>query len=248
MPSFADSVDAATGGLVVNGSGTYAGGAYTDQSVVKSIGCAFQGLGESVLYRVLKAPEKVNGDMPEGRWWAGFFVGVVIAFIVICAFLTLVGIDTGLGGIPIIGRFIGIQNQGFSQHRSHQVANSGPAMRFASSHSDHITNVSQADRAADYAEEVTSSFMNPRESPYFDGVTNRILRMENREKDAVRALGKINQERLRRAAEDTSSTTPLPWGPFWEEWKKTHPLYDGEDPVGEGFQSFEEQLEKLPVY
>lgn len=74
---------------------------------------------------------------------------------------------------------------------------------------------------------IRSGFINAREAPYFPDVTNRVLRMENREKEAVRALGKINQERLRRAAEDTQSTTPLPWGPFWKEWKQTHPM-DGE--------------------
>jgi hypothetical protein len=86
--------------------------------------------------------------------------------------------------------------------------------------------------AADRYAQMKSGFMNSRETPYFPDVTNRVLRMENREKEAMRALGKINQERLRRASEDTSSTTPLPWGTFWSEWKKTHPM-DGEQ---EGFR------------
>lgn len=84
---------------------------------------------------------------------------------------------------------------------------------------------------------IRSGFANSRETPYYSDVTNRVLRMENREKEAVRSLGKINQERLRRAAEDTQSTTPLPWGPFWKEWKQTHPI-DGEP--GYGFEGFED--------
>ncbi len=68
-----------------------------------------------------------------------------------------------------------------------------------------------------------SSFMNSREAPYFPDVTNRVLRMENREKEAVRALAKINQERLRRSAGSVSNN-PLQWGAFYDEWKKTHPL------------------------
>lgn len=79
----------------------------------------------------------------------------------------------------------------------------------------------------------SSGFMGSRDEPYFSDVTNRVLRMENREKDAVRALGKINQERLRRASEDTMGTNPLPWGPFWKEWQETH-VMDGED-VKESF-------------
>lgn len=108
---------------------------------------------------------------------------------------------------------------------------------------------SQAGRSSEWLRDKRqSSFMNGREQPYFPDVTNRVLRMENREKEAVRALGKINQERLRRAAEDSSSTTPLPWGPFWNEWKQTH-VMDGED-VAEGFEhgEFESRLKNSMVY
>ncbi len=79
-----------------------------------------------------------------------------------------------------------------------------------------------------------------RETPYFPDVTNRVLRMENREKEAVRALGKINQERLRRGGPDSK---PVPWGPFWKEWKATHSMND----VSEGM-SMEDELDNLPVY
>jgi hypothetical protein len=95
-------------------------------------------------------------------------------------------------------------------------------------------------RSQQFFKEGRDSFLNAREQPYFPDVTNRVLRIENREKEAVRALGKINQERLRRAAADDMSTTPLPWAAFWEEWKKTHPIdveygYAGYDE--EGFKS-----------
>ena len=92
-------------------------------------------------------------------------------------------------------------------------------------------------RSQQFFKEGRDSFLNSREQPYFPDVTNRVLRIENREKEAVRALGKINQERLRRAAADDMSTTPLPWAAFWEEWKKTHPIdveygYAGYDEEG----------------
>jgi hypothetical protein len=78
----------------------------------------------------------------------------------------------------------------------------------------------------DPPEKVSGFLGNGNDAPYFSDVTNRVLRMENREKEAIRALGKINQERLRRAAEE-NSTSPLAWGPFWKEWKSTHAM-DGE--------------------
>lgn len=76
-----------------------------------------------------------------------------------------------------------------------------------------------------YGKTAYDSFINSRESPYFPDVTNRVLQMENREKAAIRALGKINQERVRRAAvAEPAGTKALPWGPFWSEWKRTHPM------------------------
>ena len=77
-----------------------------------------------------------------------------------------------------------------------------------------------------FPDDGTESFLNGREQPYFPDVTNRVLRMENREREAVRALGKINQERLRRSAAEVSADAPMPWGPFWSEWKSTHPMDD----------------------
>lgn len=97
--------------------------------------------------------------------------------------------------------------------------------------------VRESFRDQDAFASIRSGFANSRETPYYPDVTNRVLRMENREKEAVRSLGKINQERLRRAVEDTQSTTPLPWGPFWKEWKQTHPM-DGEP--GYGYEGFED--------
>jgi hypothetical protein len=92
-----------------------------------------------------------------------------------------------------------------------------------------------------------SSFMGDRSAPHFSDVTNTVLRSEDREKEAVRALGKINQERLRRAAEDSNSTTPLPWEPFWKEWKATHPMEsDGGRYNEEGFSDKFDQNQLVP--
>jgi hypothetical protein len=95
----------------------------------------------------------------------------------------------------------------------------------------------QQERPYDFAMDLRDKFVGGREAPYFPDVTNRVLRMENREKEAVRALGKINQERFRRSQADTASTNPMAWGPFWKEWKQTHPM-DGEKGYGlSGFQN-----------
>jgi hypothetical protein len=59
-------------------------------------------------------------------------------------------------------------------------------------------------------------------------------------------LGKINQERLRRTSEETANS-PMQWGPFWDEWKQTHPL-DGEAVEGMGTQSMEDTLNGLTAY
>ena len=119
------------------------------------------------------------------------------------------------------------------------------SQRFAGSKSDrdYFTLRPTDDRAAEYGADYnsrTSGFVNSREGPYFPDVTNRVLRMENREKEAVRALGKINQERQRRAAEDTAGTAALAWGPFWKEWKSTHPI-DGEAGYVPGTEGFEDR-------
>lgn len=68
----------------------------------------------------------------------------------------------------------------------------------------------------------SEEFIGGRETPYFSDVTNRVLRLENREKDAIRALAKINQERLRRQAERPDAT--VPWDSHWAEWKRANPL------------------------
>lgn len=231
MASFDQSVN--TGGLVVNTSGgKYSGGACPDQGIVKALGCAFQGFGDQVLTMGLGKPV-VNsaGDIDDKRWWAGFAIGLFLISLFVLMILARLGVTRLPAYLPLIG------SEGF-EGRGYEIANSGPGMRFAGSNSQVGLGVhngfTQEDRAAEYARQVSDSFINSREQPYFPDVTNRVLRMENREKEAVRALGKINQERLRRAAEDTSSTTPLPWGPFWKEWKSTHPL-DGED-VASGFE------------
>lgn len=87
-----------------------------------------------------------------------------------------------------------------------------------------------------------SAFMNSREAPYYDSPPNRTVQMEDRERAAVRALAKINQERLRKAeaaaaaeAAATGVSAPLAWDAFWKEWKVNHPL-DGED-IPDGYQN-----------
>lgn len=67
-------------------------------------------------------------------------------------------------------------------------------------------------------------FMNSRETPYFDSVSNDTLRREEREEAAVRVLGKINQERLRRKAERDADVMPVPWEQHWDDWQKQNPL------------------------
>jgi hypothetical protein len=47
--------------------------------------------------------------------------------------------------------------------------------------------------------------------------------METRERAAIRALGKINAERMRRAAGNGVTASPLAWEPFWTDWKAAHP-------------------------
>lgn len=100
-------------------------------------------------------------------------------------------------------------------------------------------------RASELWQQKTNGFMNSREPPYFPDVSNRVLRMENRERDAMRALGKINQERLRRSSEDSVAAAPLPWDSFWEEWKKTNPV-DDDGADTEGFQGGSSNL--MPNY
>jgi hypothetical protein len=76
-------------------------------------------------------------------------------------------------------------------------------------------------------------FMNNRDAPYFPDVTNDVIRREDMEAEAVRALAKINQERIRRAP--PSDSAPLEWGPFWDEWRQTHGGVDYAGNVSEGF-------------
>jgi len=78
----------------------------------------------------------------------------------------------------------------------------------------------------------SQSFINSRDAPYFPDVTNDVLRREDMEAEAVRALAKINQERVRRAP--PSDSAPLEWGPFWDEWRQTHGSSDYSGGMMEG--------------
>jgi len=69
------------------------------------------------------------------------------------------------------------------------------------------------------------NFVNSREDPYFSTVSSRILSAENRQNNAIRALAKINQERLRRKAVTTDKAKePVPWDVFWPEWQRANEL------------------------
>jgi hypothetical protein len=57
-----------------------------------------------------------------------------------------------------------------------------------------------------------------REPPIFQEVSVDTLRTEDREREAVAALAKINSERTRRRPD--MEYDPLPWKPFWDDWKK----------------------------
>jgi hypothetical protein len=212
------------GGLVINTSGgKYSGGFDVKEDLL----CYVPG------------STKVSQFLGTAQWIGGLVI--VLIFFVIVFFMW------GTISSIVLGEKF---HSGFSG-RGLQIANSGPHMRFTGSNSQVGLGVhngfSQEDRAAEYAESIQSGFNNSRDEPHFQEANNNVLRMENREKEAVRALGKINQERLRRAAEDTSSTTPLPWGPFWKEWKQTH-VMDGED-IASGFENdFTHQLNHSSVY
>jgi hypothetical protein len=98
-----------------------------------------------------------------------------------------------------------------------------------------------------------SAFMNSRETPYYDSYPNRTMQMEDRERAAVLALAKINQERLRKAeaaaaaeAAETGVSAPLAWDAFWKEWKVNHPL-DGEDVV-DGYRNDPHERNELSPY
>lgn len=207
------------GGLVVNTSGgNYSGG----------------GIKEDLFTKV-PGSFTVSSYIGSEQWIGGL---IIVLLIMVVVFFMWGTISTA------VGLSSGFENKNILTSGRH-------GMRFAGSNSQvglgtHAVS-GQASRPVEYAQQLKSGFLAPREAPYFPDVTNRVLRMENREKEAVRALGKINQERLRRAAEDTSSTAPLQWGPFWKEWKQTH-VIDGEDVVS-GFESnFERQMNDMPVY
>jgi hypothetical protein len=218
------------GGLVVNARGGYNGG-YSGGAVptLQSVGTMFTGVpGVSAITHM------VGNTGPT----ITIVIGVLLILLYMFLFTYLVYVGTAAA----------CKKSGFSQFPG---AGHPGAIQFAGSNSQiglGVSGFAQEDRAREYAKQVSSGFMNSRETPYFPDVTNRVLRMENREKEAVRALGKINQERNRRAADDSSSTTALAWGPFWKEWKATHPM-DGDITEVSGFEdTFERALNQTSVY
>jgi hypothetical protein len=204
----------------VTGSGSYSGGACIDQPILKSVGCVFQGIGETVLGVMMPKPT-TGSQEEEKRWFMGCALGVFIVMILLFLTLNFMGL-THVAFLP------------FNRTTSAFYQDPG-SLQFATGRTDRFQNAMASDD--DWYARKTSHFINSREQPYFSDVTNRVLGMENREKEAVRALGKINQERLRRAASDTNSTTPLPWEPFWKEWQSTHAVDGDEGGDEEGFSN-----------
>jgi hypothetical protein len=67
------------------------------------------------------------------------------------------------------------------------------------------------------------TFLGSREAPFFSGVSNSTLRKEDDQQAAVRVLGKINQERLRRKTARDADVAPVQWEQHWDDWQKQNP-------------------------
>lgn len=156
--------------------------------------------------------------------WGGCLVGVFYALLVVILLIVIV-----------IGVYDKSSGYSVGLHR----VNSGPAIRFVGQRSDEGFR-SESGRNTKKLWSSREPFSNSREVPYYPNASNRTLRAENREKEAVRALGKINQERMRR---NKGKDNPLPWGPFWNEWKKTHPL-DAENEIISRVEGFAGERER----
>ena len=116
----------------------------------------------------------------------------------------------------------------------------GSSMGFASELATEGFNQSRAEGAFDMLHK--SGFAGSREEPYFSDVPNSTLQSEDRTREAIRTLSKINQERLRRAAADPNA--PLEWEPYYKEWEKTHPL----DTDNGGVEGYENPMDGLKPY
>ena len=180
---------------------------------------------------------------------AARWIGITIVFLVMVIALEFLGV---LSCGPL--HMAGVVSEGFCDSAALEVANSGPHLGYVSGLSHRDDNREGTGVGEDYwniagcadggvegfrrmesmslpgsgTRNAVDTFVNTRETPYFSDVTNRVLRMENREKEAIRALAKINQERLRRQAERPDAT--VPWSDHWAEWKRANPL--GEEQLG----------------
>jgi hypothetical protein len=223
------------GGLVVNSSGGGYNGGWAGGTTVNNVANTLTRLpGAKSVHSMFNLTPNTHGVWVIAIGVMLILFYIFLSYTLVGSFINLVtGTQSGFRQFPGAGHPGGIQFAGSNSQIGLGV----------------LSGFSQEDRAREYAKKVSSGFMNSRETPYFPDVTNRVLRMENREKEAVRALGKINQERLRRAADDSSSTAPLAWGPFWKEWQSTHVMDGDESGEVSGFEdTFEKALNQTSVY
>lgn len=68
-----------------------------------------------------------------------------------------------------------------------------------------------------------SGFFGGSSDPVYTEAPNNIVRSEDREREAVMALSKINQERQRRMATGEVLGPATSWDKFWPDWQSTHP-------------------------
>ncbi len=194
MSSFEQSLGA-EGGLVVS-TGGYSGGMdYTQTPVVSQV----HGLGVWTLGLVGRTagPDSV----------LAMAVGILLVALVIYVLVFFVWghVAAMSEGYKVSGT--GSNNLGFYGSPSDNLKVSG---------------FQDAGRIAQQRWEMRDTFQNSRDTPYFAESSNETLRREDRETEAMRALAKINQERQRRSTD--GDVDPLPFGPFYKEWIKAHPL------------------------
>jgi hypothetical protein len=72
-----------------------------------------------------------------------------------------------------------------------------------------------------------SGFFGSSDDPVYMDSPNSVVRSEDREREAVMALSKINQERQRRISAGEQVGPATPWPTFWQEWQASRPL-DGD--------------------
>lgn len=69
-----------------------------------------------------------------------------------------------------------------------------------------------------------SGFFGSSDDPVYMDSPNSVVRSEDREREAVMALSKINQERQRRISAGEQVGPATSWPVFWQEWQASRPL------------------------